>query len=112
MGGNLSSDGVTMKILVGGNLKTKRNSKKETRSKKTILHWLLHWKIRPHLPVRNQAGVEKYTAGTNSSPEHPSGSENQEKHNLGPLDSPSPKKKQKPKRSKWTREEYKQVISL
>ena len=58
----------------------------------------------------NQAGIEKYAAGTNSSPEHPSGSQNREKPNLGPLDSPSPKKKQKPKRIKWTPEEYKQVM--
>ena len=59
----------------------------------------------PRLPVRNQAGIENYAAGTNSSPEHPSGSQNQEKPSLCPLDSPSPKKKQKPKRINWTWEE-------
>ena len=63
-------------------------------------------------PSEEPGWGRKYTAGTNSSPEHPSGSKNQEKPNLGRLDSPSAKKKQKPKRSKWTCEEYKQVITL
>ena len=61
--------------------------------------------------MRSQTRSEKYAAGTNSSPEHPSGPQNQEKLNLGPLDSPSPKKKQKTKRTKWTREQYKQVMT-
>ena len=60
--------------------------------------------------MRNQTGSEKYAAGTNSSPEHPSGPQNQEKLILGPLDSPSPKKR-KTKRTKWTREQYKQVMT-
>ena len=51
----------------------------------------------------SQAGIKTYAAGTNSFPQNSSGSQNR--------DSPSPKKKQKPKRIKWTREEYKQVMS-
>ena len=65
----------------------------------------------PRLPLRNQAGIKKYAAGTNSSPEHPRGSQNLGKPNHGPLDSPLPKKKQKPKTIKWTCEEYKQVMT-
>ena len=42
---------------------------------------------------------------------HRDGSQNREKPNLSPLDSPSPKRKQKPKRIKLTRDEYKQVMS-
>ena len=61
--------------------------------------------------MRSKSGIEKYAAGANPSPEHPSGSENREKPNLGPLGPPSPKKKQKPKRIKWTREEHKQVMT-
>ena len=83
----------------------------ETKSKKPYCIGCRAGKSGPRLPVANQAGIRKYAAGTNSSPEHPSGSQNREKLNLGPLDSPSPKKKQKPKRIKWTRGEYKQVMS-
>ena len=61
--------------------------------------------------MRNQAGIEKYAAGTNSSPEHASDFQNREKSNLAPLDSPAPKKKQKPERIKWILEEYKQVMT-
>ena len=46
------------------------------------------------LPVRNQAGSGKYAAGTNPSPAHPSGSQNHQKYNLDPLNSPSPRNKQ------------------
>ena len=60
--------------------------------------------------MRKQAGVEKYAAGTNSSPEHPSGPQNQENPNLGLLDSLSPEKKSTLKRTKWLREKYKEVI--
>ena len=83
----------------------------ETRSKKPHCIGRHMGKSGPCLPVMNQAGIEKYAAGTKSSPEHPSGSQNREKPNLGPLDSPSLKKKQKPKRIKWASEECKQVIS-
>ena len=55
-----------------------------------------------------EAVIEKYAAGTNSSPEHRSCPN----PNLGSLDSPSPKKNQKPKRMKWACEEYKQVMSF
>ena len=61
--------------------------------------------------MKNQAGIEKHAAGTDSSPEHPSDSQNRDKPNLGLLVSPSPKKKQESKRIKWTHEEYKQVMS-
>ena len=46
------------------------------------------------LPVRNQAGIGRYAAGTNPSAGHPSGSQNQEKYNIDPLNSPSPRNKQ------------------
>ena len=46
------------------------------------------------LQVRNQAGIGKYAAGTNPSAEHPSGSQNQEKYNIDPLNSPSSRNKQ------------------
>ena len=81
----------------------------ETKSKKSYCIGRRAGNSGPRLPVRNQAAIEKYAAGTNSSPEYPSGSQNQGKPNLSPLDSPSPKKKQKPKRIKWTCEEYKQL---
>ena len=61
--------------------------------------------------MRIHAGIAKYAAGTNSSTEHPSCPLNREKPNLGPMDSPSPKKKQKPNRIKWTRDVYKQVMA-
>ena len=67
----------------------------ETRSKRSYCIGRRAGKSGTRLPVRNQA-----------SPEHPSGSQNREKPNLGPLDSPSPKKKQKPKRIKWVREDH------
>ena len=72
----------------------------ETRIKKSYCIGRRAVKSGSHLLVKNQAGIKKNTAGTNSSTEHPSGSQNREKPNLGPLDSPSPKKKQKPKRIK------------
>ena len=70
----------------------------ETRSKKPYCIGHRASKSGPRLPVRNQAGIEKYIAGTNSSPEHPSGPQNWEKPNLCPLHSSSPKKKQKTKK--------------
>ena len=57
----------------------------ETRSKKSYCIGRRAGKSGPRLLVWNQAGIEKYAAGTNSSPEHPSGSQNREKPNLGPL---------------------------
>ena len=60
--------------------------------------------------MRNQAGIKKYAVEKNSSPEHPSGPQKREKPNLSSLDSPLPKKKQKPKKIKWIRGEYRQVI--
>ena len=101
-----------MKILVDGNLKTqKRNTKMETRRKKPYCIDHRASKLGPCLAVSNQVGIGKYGAGTNSYPEHPSVSQNREKPILNPLHSPSPKKKQKPKRMKWTREEYQQFMT-
>ena len=75
MAGNLSSDGVPIKIRVGGNLKTqKRNTIMETRSKKSYCINCRTGKSEQRLPVMNQARIEKYAAVTKSSPEHPSGS--------------------------------------
>ena len=75
----------------------------ETRSKKPFTMDRCAGKSGPRLPIMNQAGIKTYAAGTNSFPQNSSGSQNR--------DSPSPKKKQKPKRIKWTRGEYKQVMS-
>ena len=50
--------------------------------------------------VRNQAEVEKYVTGTNSSPEHQNELQNQENSSLGPLDPPPHKNISKAKRIK------------
>ena len=93
--GNLSSDGVTIKNTGCSRTKkdTRRNTKMETRRKKLYCIGCQAGKSGPHLPVINQNGIERYTTGTNSSPESPSGSQNRKKSNPGPLDSSSPKKK-------------------
>ena len=72
----------------------------ETRNKGSYCIGCCADKLGPRLPVSNQAVIKKYTDKTNSSPEHPSGSQNWEKPNFGRLDSPSPKKNQKLKRIK------------
>ena len=69
----------------------------KTRSKKLYCIGRRAGKSGPRLAVRKQTGIEKYTAGTNSSPEHPAGPQNREKPNLDPLDSPSPKEKKNQK---------------
>ena len=46
-----------------------------------------------------------------TAPEHSYGPQNWENPNLGPLDSATPEKKSKPKRTKWMREEYKEVVT-
>ena len=61
--------------------------------------------------MRNQAEAVKYVTGTNSSPEYPSEPQNQENPNLCSLDPPSHKNISKVKRIKWTREEYKEVMT-
>ena len=58
----------------------------ETRCKKPYCISRRTGKSGPCRPVRNQAGIEKYAAGTNSTPEHTSGLQIREKLNLGPLD--------------------------
>ena len=82
----------------------------ETRSKKPYCIGLPAGKSASHLPKKNRTGIEKYAVSTNSSLEYPSGLQSRGKSNLGPLDSPSPNKKQKQKIIKWTREEHKQVM--
>ena len=61
--------------------------------------------------VRNQAQVEKYVAGSNPSPEYPSGFQYQEIPNDGPLYPSSPNNNSKAKRIKWTRCEFKGVMT-
>ena len=61
--------------------------------------------------MRNQAEAVKYVTGTNSSHEYPSEPQNQENPNLYSLDPPSHKNISKAKRIKWTREEYKEVMT-
>ena len=65
----------------------------------------------PPPPVRNQAQVEKYVAGSNPSPEYPSGFQYQEIPNDGPLYPSSPNNNSKAKRIKWTRYEFKGVMT-
>ena len=60
--------------------------------------------------MRNQAEVEKYVTGTSPFPEHPSEIQIRENPNFGPLDPPSHRTVSKPKRIKWIREEYKEVM--
>ena len=93
--GKLSSDGVTIKAVVGGNLKTYESNKmKVRRTKKTC-----SIDCRADKSVRNYAGVEKCDAGTNSLPEHPSGLQNRVNPSLGSLNSQSLEKKWKRKRN-------------
>ena len=93
--GKLSSDGVTIKAVVGGNLKTYESNKmKVRRTKKTC-----SIDCRVDKSVRNYAGVEKCDAGTNSLPEHPSGLQNRVNPSLGSLNSQSLEKKWKRKRN-------------
>ena len=94
--GKLSSDGVTIKAVVGGNLKTYESNKmKVRRTKKTC-----SIDCRADKSVRNYAGVEKCDAGTNSLPEHPSGGlQNRVNPSLGSLNSQSLEKKWKRKRN-------------
>ena len=108
---NLLSDGATMKILVGGNLKTQAKFKMKTRIKTKCCIGRRADKSGPCLSVKNQAEVEKYVTGTNSFPEYSSEQQNRENPNLGPLDPPSHKNISKVKRIKWTREEYKEVMT-
>ena len=61
--------------------------------------------------MRSQAEAVKYVTGTNSSPEYPSEPQNQENSNLCLLDPSSHKNISKAKRIKWTREEYKEVMT-
>ena len=65
----------------------------------------------PRPSVRSKAAVEKYVTGTNSSREYPCEPQNRENPNLGLLDPPSHKNISKVKRTKWTREEYKEVMT-
>ena len=93
--GKLSSDGVTIKAVVGGNLKTYESNKMKVRRTKTTCSI----DCRADKSVRNYAGVEKCDAGTNSLPEHPSGLQNRVNPSLGSLNSQSLEKKWKRKRN-------------
>ena len=61
--------------------------------------------------MRNQAEVEKYVTGTNSSSEHSSEPQNGENPNLEPLHPPSRKNISEAKRIKRTCEEDKEVMT-
>ena len=87
MVGNLSSDGVTIKMLVCGNLKTQAEFKMKTRSQNICC-----------ISRRADKSLEQYVTGTNSCPEHPSEPQNRENLNLGPLDPPSLKVHKVPKK--------------
>ena len=76
MVGNLSSDVVTIKILVAGNLKTQFSKPPPPKKKKTD-------KPGPRLPVRKQAGVEKYPPGTNFPKDTLQGNQSYVKANSG-----------------------------
>lgn len=107
--GNLSSKGVTIKILVGENLKTSK-FKMKTKTQTTCCISYRADKSGRRSSVRNQAEVEKYVTGTNSSPEHQNELQNQENPSLGPLDPPPHKNVSKVKRIKQAREHYKKVM--
>ena len=104
MVGNLSSIDVTIKTLIGGNLKNHKTTMMKTRCQKVWGIGRHADKSGPRLTVRNQALVKIYAAGTTSSPEHPNGSQNRENLNLGLWDSSLPGKKPKPKGENCTRE--------
>ena len=87
MVGNLPSDGVTIKMLVCGNLKTQAEFKMKTRSQNICC-----------ISRRADKYLEQYVTGTNSCPEHPSEPQNRENINLGPLDPPSLKVHKVPKK--------------
>ena len=61
--------------------------------------------------IRNQDEFENYVTGTNSFSEYPSEPQTRENPNLGPLDPPFHKNISKAKRIRWTREEYKDVMT-
>ena len=90
--GNLSSDVVTIKILVAGNLKThfskpppppppKKKKKDRSQNSCCIGGWAD--KPGPRLPVRKQAGVEKYPPGTNFPKDTLQGNQSYVKANSG-----------------------------
>ena len=97
--GKFSSDGVIIKAVDGGNLKTHKSNIMKARSQKTCSIDRRADKSGPHPPVRNDAEVEKYDARTNSLPEHSSGPQNRVNCSLGPLNSQSLEKKSKRKRN-------------
>ena len=65
----------------------------------------------PFPSVRDQAEFEKNVTGASSFPEYPSEPKNQENSKLDTLDPPSHKNISKAKKIKWTREEYKEVMT-
>ena len=97
--GKLSSEGVTTKAIVVGNLKPHKSNIMKARSQKTCSIVGRVDKSGLHPPVSNHAGIEKYDTGTNTLPEHSSGPQNQVNPSLGPLNSQSLEKKSKRKRN-------------
>ena len=65
----------------------------------------------PFPSVKDQAEFEKNVTGASSFPEYPSEPKNQENSKLDTLDPPSHKNILKAKKIKWTREEYKEVMT-
>ena len=66
---NLCNDGVTIKTLVNGNLKTQKPNKNQ----KTCCIGHHADKSGLCFPVSNQAGLKNYVVGASSLPEHQSG---------------------------------------
>ena len=67
--------------------------------------------VRP--PGRDQPGVEKSTTGISPPHDDPVVHQNRDNPESGPLDPPSKQNinKTKPKRLKWSKKEYKEVMS-
>ncbi|CAI9722939.1 glycine receptor subunit alpha-2-like isoform X2 [Octopus vulgaris] len=85
-------------------------TKRKTKSVYQIACPMVNLEARP--PGKSQPGIEKSSTGTNSSPNTDmDGHLNGKSPNSSPPSSPPPPpQKEKCKRNKWTREEYKEVI--
>ncbi|CAI9715383.1 Hypothetical predicted protein [Octopus vulgaris] len=85
-------------------------TKRKTKSVYQIACPMVNLEARP--PGKSQPGIEKSSTGTNSSPNTDmDGHLNGKSPNSSPPSSPpQPPQKEKCKRNKWTREEYKEVI--
>ena len=83
----------------------------KTRSQTTCCIGRRADKSGPRPSVRTQAEIENYVTGKKSTTENLSESKNRENSNLLPLDPPSHKNISKAKRVKWTRDEYKEIMT-